>query len=112
MNEASPTILVIEDEKILCESMADYLEDLDFRVLTAENGRLGLELFERERPDLVLTDLRMPEVDGLEVLARAGELAPETPLIVVSGTGRISDSVQALRLGAWDYILKPVEDMS
>jgi signal transduction histidine kinase len=54
----------------------------------------------------------MPEVDGLEVLRRAGELSPETPLIVVSGTGCISDSVQALRLGAWDYILKPIDDIS
>jgi len=71
-----------------------------------------MDIFEREHPDLVLTDLRMPEVDGLEVLRRAGELSPETPLIVVSGTGRIGDSIQALRLGAWDYILKPVEDMS
>ncbi len=111
MSKADTTILVIEDEEILRESMADFLEDQDFRVLMAENGRVGLELFERERPDLVLTDLRMPETDGLEVLRRAGELSPETPIIVVSGTGRISDSVQALRLGAWDYIVKPVEDV-
>ena len=109
---ANTSILVIEDEAVLRESMADYLEDRNFRVLTAENGRVGLEIFEREHPDLVLTDLRMPEVDGLEVLRRTGEISPETPLIVVSGTGRIGDSIQALRLGAWDYILKPIEDMS
>ncbi|MCP4398348.1 MAG: response regulator [bacterium] len=112
MPDAITSILVIEDETILRESLAGYLEDRDFRVVTAENGRMGLELFERERPDLVLTDLRMPEVDGLDVLRRAGDLSPETPLIVVSGTGNISDSIQALRFGAWDYILKPVEDMS
>ncbi len=112
MNEATTTILVIEDEEILRESIADYLEDRNFRVLTAENGSVGIEVFARARPDLVLTDLRMPEVDGLDVLRRVGELSPDTPLIVVSGTGRISDAVQALRLGAWDYILKPVEDLS
>ncbi len=112
MHDTIITILVIEDEEILRESLADYLEDRDFRVVTAENGRVGLEVFARESPDLVLTDLRMPEVDGLDVLCRARELSPETPLIVVSGTGNISDSVQALRFGAWDYILKPVEDMS
>ena len=111
MHDAT-TILVIEDEEILRESMADYLEDRNFRVVTAENGRIGLEVFVRESPDLVLTDLRMPELDGLDVLRRAGELSPDTPMIVVSGTGNISDSIQALRLGAWDYILKPVEDMS
>ncbi|NLS91947.1 MAG: response regulator [Planctomycetaceae bacterium] len=112
MNDRAATVLVIEDEPALRESMADYLEDREFRVFTAENGRMGLEVFERERPDLVLTDLRMPDVDGLEVLRRVGELSPETALIVVSGTGRISDSVRALQLGAWDYILKPIDDMS
>lgn len=106
------TILIIDDEPAIRESYAYYLEDRDFRILTAENGRIGLEILERERPDLVLTDLRMPEVNGLEVLKKAHETAPDTPLIVISGTGQISDSIQALRLGAWDYILKPVEDMS
>ncbi len=111
MDDAT-TILVIEDDDILRENMAYYLGDCGFRAMTAENGRIGLEVFESERPDLILTDLRMPEVDGLDVLRRIGEVSPETPMIVVSGTGRISDSIQALRLGAWDYILKPIEDMS
>ncbi|MCP4397323.1 MAG: response regulator, partial [bacterium] len=111
MNEATTSILVIEDEEILRESMADYLEDRDFQVMTAENGRMGLEVFTHLRPGLVLTDLRMPEMDGLEVLRRIVELSPQTPLIVVSGTGHIGDAVRALQLGAWDYILKPVEDM-
>ena len=106
------TILVIDDNAALLESLQGYLEDRDYRVLTAENGRAGLEKLEAEKPDLVLTDLRMPEVDGIGVLKRAQEVAPETPTIVVSGTGRIADTVQALKYGAWDYILKPVEDMS
>ena len=112
MEDGRITILIIEDEEILRLSMADYLEDREYRVLLAENGKVGLELFEKEHPDLVLTDLRMPEVDGLDVLRRAQKFAPETPIIVISGTGRISDSIEALRLGAWDYILKPIEDMS
>ena len=112
MTEPQTTTLIIEDEIILRDSLADYLEDRDFRVLKAENGRKGLELFERERPDLVLTDLRMPELDGLDVLRHIQKRSLETPLIVVSGTGNIGDSIQALRLGAWDFILKPVEDLS
>ena len=112
MNEGAPTILVAEDDSVLRENMADYLEDRDFRVLTAENGRVAIELFERDGADLILTDLRMPEVDGLGVLRRARELSSETPTIVVSGTGETRDVIQALRLGAWDYVLKPVEDMS
>ena len=106
------TILVIDDEAAVRESFVDFFSDMGFRVLAAENGRIGIEVFERERPELVLTDLRMPEVDGMEVLSHIGKLSPETPLIVVSGTGNILDSVQALRSGAWDYILKPISDMS
>ncbi len=106
------TILVIDDESIIRQSFADHLEDCDYQALTAENGRIGLEILEREKPDLVLTDLRMPEMDGLEVIRRGGQLAPDTPIIVVSGAGRISDAIQALRLGAYDYLLKPVKDLS
>lgn len=112
MTEAATTILVAEDDPVLRENMADYLEDREFRVLAAENGRVAIEMFERDGADLILTDLRMPETDGLGVLRRVREISPETPMIVVSGTGDTGDVIQALRLGAWDYVLKPVEDMS
>ncbi|MCK5861195.1 MAG: response regulator, partial [Candidatus Hydrogenedentes bacterium] len=111
MTKLPITILIIEDERILRESLADYLEDRDFRTLTAENGRAGLEVFDQEHPDVVLTDLRMPEMGGLEVLERIGVQSPNIPLIVVSGTGHLGDAVRALRLGAWDYIVKPIDDM-
>ena len=107
-----PSILVIDDEASIRNSFRDYLEDRNFRVLTAENGRVGIEVFEREKPDLVLVDLRMPEVDGLEVLALLKEMSPDTPLIVISGTGEITDVIEALHLGAWDYILKPFSNLS
>ncbi|MFH2059440.1 MAG: response regulator [Pseudomonadota bacterium] len=112
MNEDNGIILTIEDNPVIRQGIAGYLEYLDFIVLQAENGRIGLEIFHREKPDLVLVDLRMPEVDGLEVLAEVTQTAPETPIIVVSGTGVIGDAVEALRLGAWDYILKPIQDMA
>ncbi len=112
MNDEFPTILIIEDESIIRESIGEYLLDRDYKVLQAENGRVGLKIFQREAPDLVLTDLRMPEMDGLEVLENIREISPDTPTIVVSGTGDIADSIQALHAGAWDYILKPVMDMS
>ncbi|MBU3916555.1 response regulator [bacterium] len=112
MNSKSVTILVIEDESTIRESISEFLEDRNYTVLTAENGRVGIEIFQKERPDLVLTDLRMPEVDGLEVLQKIRDISPNTPLIVISGTGDINDSILALKSGAWDYILKPVVDMS
>ena len=107
-----PLILTIDDEASIRESFRLFLEDYDYRVLDAENGREGLEIFQREQPDLVLCDLRMPEVDGLEVLNSITEQSPETPIIVISGTGIIADAVEAIRRGAWNYLLKPIQDMS
>lgn len=111
-DQLTPVILTIEDEQAIRESFRYFLEDCDYTVLEAENGRIGLEIVKLHRPDLVLVDLRMPEMDGLEVLAYVTEHFPDMPIIVVSGTGVIRDVVEALRRGAWDYILKPVEDLS
>ena len=105
------TVLVIEDDDILRQSLTDYLEDSGYEVCAAENGREGIELFTARNFNVVLTDLRMPEVDGLDVLRTFSEYNKEIPLIVVSGTGDIRDVVEAMRLGAWDYILKPVNEM-
>jgi len=112
MNEPRAKILIIDDEEALRNSFAYYLEDLGYQILTAENGRVGLDLFDPDTIDLVLVDLRMPEVDGLEVLGLVTETAPDTPMIVISGTGVISDAVEALHKGAWDYLLKPVENLT
>ncbi len=106
-----PVILTIDDEANIRQSFRGYLEDFDYNIIEAENGKVGIEQFEEHSPDLVLVDLRMPEVDGLDVLKHISESSPETPVIVVSGTGVISDAVNALRMGAWEYLLKPVEDM-
>ena len=106
-----PVILTIDDEKAIRDSFRNFLEDYDYMVLEAENGRLGLEVIQQESPDLILVDLRMPEVDGLEVLTFVKKNLPDIPIIVVSGTGVISDVVEALHLGAWDYLLKPIEDL-
>ncbi len=105
-------ILVIDDEIYIRDSVIGLLEDFEFEVIDAENGKIGLERFENEHPDLVLCDLRMPEMDGLEVLAKVVEKNPQIPIIIVSGAGNISDTVEALRLGAWDYIIKPIQDMN
>ncbi len=109
--EPLATVLTIDDEEVIRRSFQAYLEDSGFRVLQANNGRVGLEAYRRDNPDIILVDLRMPEVDGLEVLATVVRESPELPIIVVSGTGMIQDAIEALRLGAWDYVLKPVEDL-
>jgi len=105
-------ILTIDDEAYIRQSIRTYLEDYEFTVFEAENGKKGIEVFDREHPDLVLLDLRMPEMDGLQVLEVLRDKAPDIPLVIASGTGNISAVVGALHLGAWDYILKPIEDLS
>ena len=107
-----PTILIIEDDFIVRQAIADYLSRKKYNVIQAENGSKGLDCFHQQQVDLVLTDLRMPKVDGLEVLATVDREAPETPVIVVSGMGTIEDVIKALKLGAWDYITKPISDMT
>ncbi|MCP4131448.1 MAG: response regulator [bacterium] len=111
MNSEDTTILTIDDEEAIRDSIASYLEYSDYRVLQAENGSVGLEVFRGEKPDLVLVDLRMPGINGMEVLSAIKEEAPEIPVIVISGTGIMGDVIRALRLGAADYITKPIEDM-
>lgn len=104
-------ILTIDDEYCIRQNIKNYLEDCGFNVFEAVNGEKGLEVFEKENPDLVLLDLQMTEMDGLQVLETLRKKAPDIPLII-AGTGDISTVVEALHLGAWDYILKPIGDMS
>ncbi len=105
-------ILIIDDEESIRSSFTHYLEDNDFDVLSAVNGRIGLEIIVKEQPDLVLSDLRMPEIDGFEVLRQSRQISPDMPVIVISGANRVDDAVEALKLGAWDYLIKPVKDFS
>jgi phosphoserine phosphatase RsbU/P len=112
MNDLTAKILTIDDEASIRSSIVAYLEDSGFEIIEAENGRVGIEQCRSEQPDLVLCDLRMPEVDGLDVLAKVTKEFPEMPFIVVSGMGGLGDAIEALKLGAWDYITKPIQDMA
>lgn len=112
MHKVSATLLIIDDDEVVRESLAAYLEDSSFKVLQATNGLQGLQIFESEQPDLVICDLRMPQIDGLELIRRIRETASETPIIVLSGAGVMNDAVEALRLGAADYLIKPLEDLA
>ena len=105
--KTSATLLIIDDDEVVRASLAAYLEDSGFSVLQASNGQQGLQVFERDKPDLVICDLRMPQMGGLELIRQVTDLAPQTPVIVVSGAGVMNDAVEALRLGAADYLIKP-----
>ncbi len=105
-------VLIIDDEDIIRDSVSTYLEDSGFVVYRAGDGREGLRRFRELTPDVVLLDLRMPRMDGIEVLAAIAEQLDEIPVIVVTGAGVLQDAVAALRLGAFDFVTKPIVDMA
>ncbi len=105
-------ILIIDDEEAVRASFQIYLEDSGYEVLLAENGRRGMELFDSEDLLCVLVDLRMPGVGGHEVIEHISASDRNIPTIVVSGTDVLEDAIKALRIGAWDYLTKPVMDMA
>ena len=104
-------LLIIDDELDFRESIALYFLDAGYTVFEASNGREGLDVFERECPDIVFTDLRMPVMDGFEFIAELTGSSPDTPIIVISGVGLVKEVIHAMRLGARDYLVKPILDM-
>ena len=104
-------LLVIDDDAAVRDSMAAYLQELGYSVEQVGDGRRSLEVFEQNPPDAVLLDLKLPGLDGLEVLKILRQHPANVPVIVVSGSGVTNDVVQALRYGASDYLIKPITDM-
>lgn len=102
------TILVIDDEKNIREGLAMALEDEGYDVITADNGKTGLEKALREEADLVITDLKMPEISGEEVLRQVISKTPGVPVIVLTGHGTVETAVEAMRMGAYDFLTKPL----
>lgn len=102
-------LLLIDDEPGIRKMMSLDLSSDGYVVFTAEDGAKGLELFEQERPSLVLTDLKMPGIDGIEVLKRLKEKSPDTEVIVITGHGDMDLAIQSLQLDASDFITKPVK---
>jgi len=101
-------VLIIDDEKAILESLSSILLDEGFAVCTAKDGKEGLAIFKKEKPRIVLLDIWMPEVDGLEVLRLVREADPEAVVIVISGHGTISTAVEAVKMGATDFLEKPL----
>ena len=109
MNDDAP-VLIIDDDSAVRRTFRRVLEHVGLPVLEAANGQDGLVLCHERRPGVVLLDLRMPEMDGLDVLSGLVAQHPETPVVVVSGQSTMTDAVEALRRGAWDFVSKPLPD--
>ncbi|MCI0921159.1 sigma-54-dependent transcriptional regulator [Sphingobacterium rhinopitheci] len=102
------TILVIDDERPIRSSLRDILEYEEYKVLDTDNGKDGLDILQKEKIDLVLCDIKMNKMDGMEVLSAAKEFS-EVPFIMISGHGTIETAVEAAKKGAFDFLEKPLD---
>ncbi|BCA56331.1 Nitrogen assimilation regulatory protein NtrX [Nitrospira sp. KM1] len=104
----SASILVVDDEEAILSSLSSILQDEGYEVATAKTGGEALKIFTMDPPDLMILDIWMPEMDGLETLRRVRELVPTAQVMMMSGHGSIETAVKAIKLGAYDYIEKPL----
>ena len=111
---AEGNILVIDDELVMCEFLRDLLEDRGYAVNFVLSGNEGVKAFQQGSYDAVVCDLKMPDMDGIQVLERIRELDPDSVIIVITGYPSFETVQSALRLGAYDYITKPfnIEEIS
>lgn len=102
-------ILIVDDEKTICETLAQVLSEEGYETETANNGREALEKVQESNFEVVITDLKMPELGGIELLEKIKLISPETSVIIITAYGSMESAIEALRLGAYDYIVKPLD---
>jgi sigma-B regulation protein RsbU (phosphoserine phosphatase) len=105
-------VLLIDDDPQVCSLFRRVLERRGHQVFEAGDGREGIATAEKVLPEIILLDLNLPVISGLELLDKFTHQSPDVPVIIVSGTGKMKDAVEALRLGAWDYLIKPLPETS
>ncbi|MEE2890494.1 MAG: response regulator [Planctomycetota bacterium] len=108
---ANLEILIIDDDPFVRESIQLFLESEEFRVRAASGGEQGLELLNQQEPDVALVDLRMPRMNGLEVLREIKKIAPEVEVVMATGEATLESALSAMKLGAYSYIEKPIVDL-
>ncbi len=105
-----PIILVVDDEEAVLKLFQTILKNKEYTVLTANNGKKALELVQKKRPDLVILDLKMPNMSGIKTLRRINRLNKNTEVIIITGYGSMETARVAMKLGAYDYITKPFDN--
>ena len=104
-------ILIIDDERGIRNALKDILADEGYEVETAENGTQGLEMAQQKAYDIIFSDIKMPQMDGMELLTalKEGDEAIDTPVIMITGHGDVDTAVQAMKIGAYDFLVKPLD---
>jgi two-component system response regulator FixJ len=111
MARAKPKILVIDDEEAVRQSLSSVLTTYHFAVVTFESALKALEVIRTAPPDVIILDVRMPDIDGLTALQLTSEAAPRVPVIMLTGHGEVSVAVRAMKSGAFDFVEKPIDDL-
>ena len=106
--EPTARILIIEDDPDGCRSVADAMESSRYAVVTAAAGEIGIRLFQEQTFDAVLSDIRLPDLDGQKVQERLRVINADVPVLLMTAYGTVSAAVAALKAGAYDYVLKPL----
>ena len=110
MADRIPRILIVDDEKHICTAIAALVKGEGFQSLIAQDGNTGLKLIRSEAPDMMLVDIRMPEMDGMEVMRQAKDLDPDLPVVIITAYAEIHGAVKAIKAGAHDYLSKPFDN--
>lgn len=110
-NNSLAKVLVIDADGNMREHVAGYLQNTGYNTITAPDGESGLAMIQGEKPGCVICDLNLPKLDGINVLRHIADVDAELPIIVMSGQGEMDDVVEALRLGASDFLIKPIVDL-
>jgi DNA-binding NtrC family response regulator len=108
---ANKDLLIVDDEPLVCESLKEMLSIEGYRVDCAFNGEAALEKMQEDHYQLILSDIQMPRLNGIELLKELKGRAPDTTIIFITGHGHIDGAVEAIKLGAYDYITKPIDDV-
>jgi len=107
--ETKLNVLLVDDEEIIHQTIGDYLHDLGHSVVSVHDGSSGVKSLTDQAYDLALVDIRMPGMDGLSLLSRVHEVRPELLIVIITGHGDMETAIQALRLGAADFLPKPIK---
>ena len=110
MSDDAPYVLLIDDEEIALSNLTHVFEREGYKVTACKDGESGLAAMQQTEFDLVLTDLRMPGIDGMDVLKHVRESSPDVPVIMITGHASLDSAVDAMKAGAYHYISKPYQE--
>ena len=102
-------ILVVDDNKETCDALTEIFAEQGYQTFSALSGRLALDTVKKKKPELVLLDIKMPKMDGIEVLKRIKKIDKDVVVVMITGYGALDTAKEAMRLGAYDYVTKPFD---